>query len=72
MLTPSLRCRQTAARHILSALGHSDSVKQARDNYLGKLEKENREKLHEYDVATLNVWAAETTDEAKKLVEGLV
>jgi len=41
-------------------------MKQARDKYLGKLEKENQEKLHEYDVATLNVWAAETADEAKK------
>jgi hypothetical protein len=48
------------------------SVRQARDKYLGKLEKENREKLHEYDVATLNVWAAETADEAKKCVEKLV
>jgi len=49
-----------------------DSMKQARDKYLGKLEKENQEKLHEYDVATLNVWAAETADEAKKCVEKLV
>lgn len=49
-----------------------DSMKQALDKYLGKLEKENNEKLHEYDVATLNVWAAETADEAKKFVEGLV
>lgn len=49
-----------------------DSMKQARDKYVGKLEKENNQKLHEYDVATLNVWAAETADEAKKFVEGLV
>ncbi len=48
------------------------SVRQARDKYLGKLEKENQDKLHEYDVATLNVWAAETADEAKKCVEELV
>lgn len=48
------------------------SVRQARDKHLGKLEKENQEKLHEYDVATLNVWAAETADEAKKCVEKLV
>jgi len=49
-----------------------DSMRQARDKYLGTLEKENKERLHEYDVATLNVWAAETADEAKKCVEGLV
>ena len=49
-----------------------DSMRQARDKYLGTLEKENKEKLHEYDVATLNVWAAETADEAKKCVEELV
>jgi len=48
------------------------SVRQARDKYLGTLEKENKEKLHEYDVATLNVWAAETADKAKKCVERLV
>src|SRR5207244_3132321 len=49
-----------------------DSMRQARDKYLGTLNKENEEKLHEYDVATLNVWAAETADEAKKCVEELV
>jgi hypothetical protein len=48
------------------------SMRQARDKYLGTIEKENKEKLHEYDVATLNVWAAETADEAKKCVEELV
>jgi len=48
------------------------SMRQARDKYLGTFEKENKEKLHEYDVATLNVWAAETADEAKKCVEKLV
>ena len=48
------------------------SVRQARDKYFGTLEKENKDKLHEYDVATLNVWAAETADEAKKCVELLV
>ena len=48
------------------------SVRQARDKYLGTFEKENKEKLHEYDVATLNVWAAETADKAKKCVEKLV
>jgi hypothetical protein len=49
-----------------------DSMKEVLDKCLSKLEKENKEKLHEYDVATLNVWAAETADEAKKFVEGLV
>jgi hypothetical protein len=49
-----------------------NSLRQARDKFLGKIEKENKEKLHEYDVATLNVWAAETADEAKKCVEELV
>jgi hypothetical protein len=48
------------------------SLKQARDKYVGTLEKQNEAKLHEYDVATLNVWAAETADEAKKCVEQLV
>jgi dienelactone hydrolase len=49
-----------------------ESMKQVLDTHLSKLEKENNQKLHEYDVATLNVWAAETADEAKKFVEGLV
>ena len=49
-----------------------NSLKQARDKYVGTLEKQNEAKLHEYDVATLNVWAAETADEAKKCVEELV
>jgi hypothetical protein len=48
------------------------SMRQARAKFLGALEKENTAKLHEYDVATLNVWAAETADEAKKCVEKLV
>jgi hypothetical protein len=49
-----------------------DSMKQARAKHLGTFDKANKEELHEYDVATLNVWAAKTADEAKKCVEELV
>jgi hypothetical protein len=52
--------------------GAPKSVKNALDAYMRKLTSENQQKLHEYDVATLNVWAAKTAEEAKRFVEGLV